>query len=300
MSRKVKSHIPLKKSTQEVMNKKLLQWILKLGLTVLAFYLLSQKINWAEVQQTLKGVNYVYLFIALILYILSKLLSAVRLNVLQKQIPVELSEQKNSKLYFIGMFYNLFLPGGIGGDGYKAYYLKKKFEVKMKPILSALFLDRFFGLCALFLLVFSFAFFTDLFTTIPPYFKLITIILLILVLPVTYLIVRLLFSKFLPSFWKAVGLSLGVQGIQLLEALCILKALHISSSVVNYLVLFLASSVASVLPISVGGVGVRELVMVYGNELLNIDKNGAVAFSLLFFVLTAISSFIGAFLKMED
>lgn len=281
------------------MTKKLLKWLLKFALTALAIYLLSKKISWAEVKTIIFQANLGWLLIAFFLYIVSKIISAFRLNILQRQININFDELENTKLYFVGMFYNLFLPGGIGGDGYKAVFLKEKFQQKTKTILSALFLDRFYGLAALFLLLFSTLFLTDIFTEISPLFFYGAIALFILVLPVTYAFIYFLFKPFLPPFWKVILYSLGVQLVQILSAFSIIKAIHLTGDLLNYIALFLASSIASVLPISVGGVGVRELTFVYGNELLSIQKDDAVAFSLLFFVITALSSLIGAFLSVK-
>ncbi len=281
------------------MSKNLAKWLLKLGLTVLALWLLSRKIEWSEVTEVLKTVNLFWLLIALGLYVLSKVISAVRLNQIQKQIPIEFDDKKNIKLYFIGMFYNLFLPGGIGGDGYKGFYLKRHFQQPLKKIISALFLDRFYGLAALFLLLFSGLLISQELQEIGHIWHIIAIILLILVLPVTWLIIRVFFKDFLPPFTRVISLSLLVQVVQLICAWCILQALGVTDQLINYLSLFLASSIAAVLPISIGGVGVRELVFVYGQDYFNIGKNEAVAFSLLFFVVSAISSFFGAFLSMD-
>ena len=275
------------------------KWLLKLCLTGLALYLLSKKIDWKAIQAIVAKSNFLLLFVALILYILSKVVSAIRLNGLQKQIPIQLSELRNTKLYFIGMFYNLFLPGGIGGDGYKAVWLKRQFNQSTKKIVAALFLDRFFGLAALFLLLFGGLFATSIFQNLPQWAPYLVAALLFLVVPVTYAVVHFVFPTFKLAFWKTLGLSIITQGIQILEAIVIILAIGLSGKIINYLVLFLASSIAAVLPISVGGVGVRELTFVYGNGLLQIEKNQAVAFSLIFFVLTAISSLIGAFLSME-
>ena len=299
MNRREKNLIRSKRFIPAAMNK-WVKWLLKLCLTVLALYLLSKKIEWNVVKQIIEDANYLLLIVALLLYILSKIVSAFRLNCLQRQIGVRLSERENTTLYFIGMFYNLFLPGGIGGDGYKGVWIKRRFQVGTKEVVSALFLDRFFGLCALFLLLFTGLYFTDLFANTPTTYYWIVTILFVLVLPVTYIVVRLFFSQFLRVFWPVVGMSLLVQAIQIVEALVIIFAIGLSGKIMNYLVLFLASSVAAVLPISVGGVGVRELTFVYGNEYLSIEKNQAVAFSLIFFLITAISSLSGSFLRMRD
>ena len=50
------------------------------------------------------------------------------------------------------MYYNLFLPGGIGGDGYKIYLLNKKYGTKARKLFWAVLLDRINGVLALFVL----------------------------------------------------------------------------------------------------------------------------------------------------
>src|SRR5690606_41951136 len=45
--------------------------------------------------------------------------------------------------------YNFFLPGGIGGDGYKIFFLKKTFQISRRQVLGAVFFDRLSGLWAL-------------------------------------------------------------------------------------------------------------------------------------------------------
>ena len=53
-------------------------------------------------------------------------------------------------LCYVGMFYNLFLPGGIGGDAYKVYQLRKYHQGRTFAIVQAMIFDRlngFLGCC---------------------------------------------------------------------------------------------------------------------------------------------------------
>ena len=72
-----------------------------------------------------------------------------------------------------------------------------------------------------------------------------------------------------------------------------------NASMIDYLTLFLISSVVAVLPISIGGIGVRELTFLYGFSLIGGDTTMAVTFSLIFFVITALSSLLGAFIRND-
>jgi uncharacterized membrane protein YbhN (UPF0104 family) len=73
----------------------------------------------------------------------------------------------------------------------------------------------------------------------------------------------------------------------------LLLALGETENHLPYLVIFLVSSAVAVLPISVGGVGVRELTFLYGSQLLNVDMNVAVGISFLFYLITALVSLAG-------
>jgi len=90
--------------------------------------------------------------------------------------------------------------------------------------------------------------------------------------------------------------GLGVQLLQLLCAWTILASLSIDHAVLEYLTLFLVSSVVAVLPLTIGGVGVRELTFLYGLGYIGEEPSLGVTFSFLFFMITALSSLMGLFL----
>ncbi|MCH7397530.1 flippase-like domain-containing protein [Belliella sp. DSM 107340] len=283
------------------MNKKTLKLVLKLILTGLAVFLVFRKIDTDQLLLVLQSASWFWLFPAFLLFILSKVFTALRLNLYFRNIDLYISEKKNLILYAIGMFYNLFLPGGIGGDGYKVYLLNKHFKIPVKSLLQAVLLDRLGGLVSIILLLLGLLLVVDIdliiIQEIP--LSLIAIILILLTLPVFYLITKYLFGKFLPSFLQANGFSLLGQISQMIAAYFILLALGIDEKILEYQFIFLLSSIVAVLPLTIGGVGARELVFIYSHEYIGIDKNAAVAFSLIFFLISAIASLIGSILKID-
>lgn len=58
------------------------------------------------------------------------------------------------RLYFVGTFFNAFLPTGIGGDAYKAVQIGRRMT-SLAPAFASVFLDRFAGVMALALIGFS-------------------------------------------------------------------------------------------------------------------------------------------------
>jgi hypothetical protein len=84
-----------------------------------------------------------------------------------------------------------------------------------------------------------------------------------------------------------------VQLAQLICVIFILFALQIDVSTVEYLFIFLISSIVSVLPLTIGGIGSREVVFLYGALWLGLEENMSVSISMLFFLITAFVSLLG-------
>jgi len=279
--------------------KRWLKWLVKLTLTSIALYFVFTKIDAAAMWEAMSGINIYWLLLALLLFNLSKIISAFRLNHFYKTLGLQLTDNYNLKLYYLGMFYNLFLPGSIGGDGYKVYLLKQHYpNLRTRELISGTLLDRLAGLALLFLLAFLLTAFSS-FSKLHPLVEWLAWAGALLAIPAWWLLLRLFFRRFLPVFGHSVHLSLWVQVSQLLSSLCLLNALQVEGYYLAYLTLFLVSSAVSILPLTVGGVGLREMVFLYGLQALPIAQAPAIAFSLLFFGVTACSSFLGIFFSYQ-
>lgn len=278
-----------------------LKTVLKLLLTGLALYLVFRKIDTGQLFQLTKSIHWFWLIPAVALFILSKVATAIRLNRYFENIGIQLSESQNWRLYLIGMFYNLFLPGGIGGDGYKVYLLNRQFKTPIKKLLQAALLDRLGGLVAIvFLLLGLFLVVkVDLSFLESSVWNALILAGLLLTIPAFWLVQKLLFKDFLPSFWSGNAWSFAGQVAQLICAWFILKALGIHETILAYQLVFLLSSIVAVLPLTIGGVGARELVFVYAHTYTGIEETASVAFSLIFFLISALVSLAGSFIKVD-
>lgn len=280
------------------MDKRTKKW-LKVGIQLViaagAIYFVLNEIDVNELKSSLLGAKINYLILAFLAFNASKMLSAFRLNYFFRALGLKLSETFNLKLYYLGMLYNQFLPGGIGGDGYKVYLLNKTFKSPVKSLIAATLLDRISGVVALGFLAVGLGLLGSAQEAMEGYGFLLWIA-LISAYPAYYLLVNLFFKTF-----KKVNLitnlqAIGVQSLQIICAFFILKALHVESGFIDYFTLFLVSSVLAALPASLpGGFGVRELTLNLGAGFFLIDQTSAVALGSLFFLITLISSLIGAF-----
>lgn len=278
-----------------------LKTILKLVLTCFALYLVFRKIDVTQLFLIVKTLHWIWLIPAVFLFVLSKVATALRLNLYFKNIGLQISESQNWRLYLIGMFYNLFLPGGIGGDGYKVYLLNKHFKTPIKKLVQVALLDRLGGLVAIVFLLFG------LFLVVDVRLEFLEsklwngsmLLGLAVTIPAFWILQKLFFKDFLPSFWSSNVWSFAGQIAQLIGAWFILMALGIDENILAYQLVFLHSSIVAVLPLTIGGVGARELVFVYAHTYAGIEETVAVAFSLLFFLISAGVSLVGAFVKVD-
>ncbi|WP_200762320.1 lysylphosphatidylglycerol synthase transmembrane domain-containing protein [Nitrosophilus alvini] len=257
----------------------------------LLFFVLS-KIDTDRLFAILKETDPIWLFWAFVAFNLSKIVSSVRLNYYFKDIGINLSEKANLILYYVGMYLNLFLPGGIGGDGYKIYLLAKRYNTKVSSLINATLLDRISGLAALVFLaaiLFAFSSYTDIY----PGLGILSIIGAALVYPVFLYLHKKLFKNFSTYIKETTLLGLAVQLLQLSSAYFIILSLPNDVNNIDFLTLFLISSVVAVLPLTIGGVGARELTFLYGLKLIGEDPATGIAFSFIFFLITLVSSAIG-------
>ena len=271
--------------------KRLIKTILKFGLTIAALYYVFRKIEFSSVFELILDSNGWYLLLALLLFAASKTVSAYRLNIFFSATGLNISGNVNLRLYLLGMFYNLFLPGGIGGDGYKIYLLQKNYKTGTAKLFGAVLTDRLSGMTALGMLALLLFGLDD----IPLEWNWVGYLLIPFAAAALYLFCRLFYKSFLKVFPLTLVYSLGVQFLQLVCAYFIVKAMGAEESMMSYLLVFLVSSIVAVLPISIGGMGVRELTFLYGAQLLAINEDMAVSVSLMFYLITAFVSFLGLY-----
>lgn len=99
--------------------------------------------------EAIRNAEYHWVLMGILAYLVVEIAAAFRWHVLLKVQKIHLSLPRLSGLFFIGMFYNQFLPGGTGGDIMKSYYLLKETPNQKAGALLAVVFDRFIGLVAL-------------------------------------------------------------------------------------------------------------------------------------------------------
>jgi glycosyltransferase 2 family protein len=272
--------------------KKLVELSLKLVITIACFWYISTKINFSDAWAALLKAKWWLLFIAVLFYFISKIISGFRLNINFRNIKLYLQEWDNMKLYWLGMFYNLFLPGAISGDAYKVIILNKTFKAPLKKTSIAVLLDRVSGLLGLGVLLSVYG----LIVLDNYLFYILLVTGCLISILIFYLIIRSFFKDFLPGFLSTFLLGLLVQALQVVCVYFIMWSLGISFHNSEWIFIFLVSSAISVLPISLGGgLGTRELVFAEGARFFNMKPELGIIISLLFYLNNLLSSAGGAY-----
>ena len=193
------------------------------------------------------------------------------------------------------MFYNLFLPGSIGGDIYKTVIINRMHTGGIKASAGAIIMDRVAGVLALTILAFICMIFTSLYEK----FNWVVFAGIPLVVAGFSGLIYFFTPKLKGLSGKLLGWSFLVQVLQVLSLIFILLSFRIDVLYPQYLLVFLISSIAAMLPLSIGGIGIRELVFYSLSEYFYLDQGVAVTVSLTFFIITAFSSLWGSITALE-
>jgi uncharacterized membrane protein YbhN (UPF0104 family) len=271
---------------------KIAKLLIKIAVTIACLWYVSTKINFTELWHVIATTNWLFLALAFVAFIISKAIASFRLNIYFRNIGLQLTEKENLKLFWLGMFYNLFLPGSITGDAYKVVLLSKQFTISYKKTTTAVLLDRFSGLLGLGLILAAYA----VFTLDNKAYIILSMIAAVASVLILYFIIKRYLKEFLPGFRQTFFLAIAVQVLMVLCIYALIAALHIKAGQTEYVFIFLIAAVAGVLPLTVGGgLGIREFVFYKGAVYFGLDAQTAVTISLLFYGVTLITSLFGAY-----
>jgi glycosyltransferase 2 family protein len=129
--------------------KKYAKLLLKLAVSIVLIGVIVFKIDKDQLITNLKLLNPIYIPLIVIFIVLNYIVSSMR----WKRLLIHANTHHVSvgyltTLYFVGSFFNNFMPTSIGGDVYKVYKLGKKID-NMPNAFSATFMERFTGVLML-------------------------------------------------------------------------------------------------------------------------------------------------------
>ncbi len=292
------------------------------------FALVFTQIDMSEAWTRFQNLSWPFVAFALLFYTGCQVLICLRWRVvlLSTGHAVPMSSLLSS--YFAGTFLNIFLPGALGGDVYRVYRVAQKIKDPEVALVSV-FIERFTGLAALSALAL---------VGLPPAFKLIgrwDVILLftacvgmlvggvmLIVSPrllmwaepwleklrlgklaARFARIQILLRKFAQhrqALVTSMGLSLLLQLSIVYYHYLIAHQLEIPISYLELLVFIPIVVVVTLLPISLGGLGLKEGLWVYLFSRIGLTVEQALVLSLTITALSWLLSLPGAVILLLD
>jgi uncharacterized membrane protein YbhN (UPF0104 family) len=211
-------------------------------------------------------------------------------------------------LYITGSFFNIILPGLIGGDAVKGYYLYKE-TGNLPESMASIFMERYLGFTALFIIgavawPFAYPYLkgTGAFLWAFPLFLLAFIIgsIVFFTFKAGKKRIRLL-NDFYGYFdyydrktlLKGIGFSFLVQLLVILQVFALSRGLGLAEGLLVFFVFIPIITTLAVLPISISGLGIREASFVLLFGAVGVSPQAATALSFSWFLSLAAGALFG-------
>lgn len=309
-------------------------FIFKLAISIFILVYLILKINLDELKSSLIAANWVYIVLALCIYIAGQVLNSYKWALLVKTKGVVIPFWNLCSYYFMGMFLNLFLPSIIGGDIPRGYYLYKDHgsssgdgapHITVSEAISTVMMQRATGVFALIIIAsimyFIFFFRNPILAKYAPNAEVSGLLTTIFFVLIIGLVAGTIFIyRFKPNpnrpesssklriFLNDIGgylhhpktLNLVILYSFIFQAsvvfvnIVIGKAINATVPLTYYFVAIPIIALLAALPISFNGMGVREGAYVFFLGLVGVDKSVAFSIALLWLFIVIASSLLGA------
>ncbi|MFZ5800867.1 MAG: lysylphosphatidylglycerol synthase transmembrane domain-containing protein [Candidatus Omnitrophota bacterium] len=296
--------------------KNILSFLVRFGLSAGLIFLLLRKINFLQVFELIKHSSSHYLALAALMFILCHILLFVRWDLILKGLDVHIPLGRLLAAFFVGLFFNLFLPSSAGGDLARSIDLFSHTPHKAKVVASVI-LDRLSGFVSMVLiagagLIFGsrFVFDSSVFITLGLFLFLLGGIILILFSPKVFAKLSRIFPRLAHKLMSlneafvifrgryavivaSIFLSVAAQTLFFLVSFFIVRALGQEVRIVYFLILMPLITLVASLPVSIGGLGVRDASCVFFFGKIGITSSMALGLSLLNFAFLSGIGLIG-------
>ena len=305
-------------------NKKAILLITRIAISasLIAFLIKTQIKAFSDIIEILKSSDKVLLLLSLSTHALGTYITAVRWKALLNTQEVKLSAASLSVTVLIGSFFNNFLPTSIGGDVFRTYDASKKAKIPLSTSASVILVERFSGVvsAATYAVIALFLGFTAIGhrpVIIPIIiFFVVTVILAFLIInPSLFKLGKILgrfkfmrklteklsnFYDTLASFKKykivlieVLIFSFLLQFTVILNYYLAARALGINLNLTAFIFIVPVVAIIAMIPISIGGIGLRENSMVFIMVAMGVNNEKAALCSLLILFMLIIMGAVG-------
>lgn len=301
--------------------KKLATIFLRVSISIALLIFIFRKVDEKEMLVFIKNADKLTLLLAFLIFFSNYFLSLIRWEMLLKAVKIYLPFKRVIMSFAGGVFFNVFLPSTIGGDFVRSMDLASHTK-KPKEVIATVLLDRLSGyaglvLVSLIALLLGYKSIQDksVFISVGLIAGLLVVVLFLLFNKFTFSkLNKLLNSPNAGKIREAIkGLHQEVHYfrhhkevivhnlilsviIQIITPLCfyfIGLSLGIKLNIIYYFIFLPIIGAITLLPISIGGLGLRDMTVIYFFTKAGVDKDLAFAMSILSFSFIVIYGIIG-------
>ena len=300
--------------------------LLKLVITASLCFWLYTRVDLQTLRESLARLGVLPIVIGVLLHVVVVFLSASRWWLLLTHTHTATPFSKAFPSYYLGVFFNNFLPTGFGGDTVRILHLRVR-GVSTKSLVSASVVDRAVGFATIFIVGMIGVLVADE-LRISNHTKTVLITLFIIGLLAAGITLSSHSGRFIESLARkyrharvrawildviltcysyraakyrimlAIAISAIGQSLIILTYYIIGRRLGLGLSITTYLVAIPAVFLAASLPVSIGGLGIREGTLVGMLVAAGADLQLAVNLSLVYLVVLWISTLPGALVPL--
>jgi len=290
---------------------------LKIIVSTLLLLLVFRIINLKQAYTELINANIFYILLSVLFLVFPIYFKAMRWKYIVQLFNTHISLTRSVIYTIISVAFGNITPGRVG-EFIKAKFLVDKTDIKYLTSIMTLVIDKIFDILALVLLgLWGLSFLGGVAEETRYFAYAFVLFLLILVLVFAYfdnataLLYRILPSKYKSGYKKlhikrgfyakSMAFSLLIWFFISLQAFFVLNAIGVSASLYLVMGLIPLMSISSMLPISIGGIGVRELVAISFLLVVGVSAEKATVFSLLFTLINVVlPTIMGAILHVKE
>ena len=282
--------------SNETIKKKIFVIAIKLFVSVALVIYLITKLDFSSLSKLDSNFT-LYFLISLSVAFFANAIMALRWEIVLSLIKIKhYSFLLLYNIYLIGAFFNIFIPGAIGGDAMRVYYVCKLYHFSKMDSLLAVFIERVAGLFALGIILMVSLLFNDVIRAKLDFsFGLIAFS--TIGIAASLIIAKFSIQKKMPITYRDMSVILLLSGIGQFGDIivtyiyCIYFDLGID--ILKLMSIMPLVYIATVIPISLGGVGVREGVITAGMALYGVNVSDAVVVSFLLYFTKVIMGLFG-------
>lgn len=296
--------------------------LLKISISAVLIYYTLRKVGANTFLDEMLTASMLPVAASLILFLVSYIVGAVQWWLIMQANEISITVRQALSYYFIGLFFNNFLPSSLGGDVYRMIDIRR-YSKDTSAAVSTVFLDRFAGFFIMSCLaMFSLPFLSgqELFSSWMQLFFIILPIIWILALMflfnknfarfLTKKIVRFLpqklhvrgreiynniytFRRYPFLALKILGIATAVQLFRISAIYLLALSLGTSVSFLPFLIFIPVIALAAALPVTLGGSGIREALGVTLFSIVTVQGDLAAVFLFMAYIAAIVTSLPG-------